>query len=666
MAATAPNNFKPVIGNNGQAIGYSANGKSEGMVQASTSTGTPGAAPGSANSNYTSYNADGSTTTYANGVPTVTPAPAGRLNAVLADTTNKKADAPTVITSDTASKDLANKQNQINQLNQDTEQHKLAMQQVQPQSAPDNQGSSDKQNTQQTSKQSAGALDDQIQSIISGLGVKNVGAQQNAINSNAQKQTSAITDAQSDLDDQFYEMSNNVQRQLSAIRSGTYPLSPAEQTILTATQSSYQAMIEAAQQSSKSIAASIAGRLMSEGASFSSPTSAAWQIQATIDSGTKNVAYLNSQAALALAQVEQGFNKQNYDQVQTAWEDASAVFKQRGDKLTAMLASVNSAAKDQIAQLKDNTTLALTGLMDSHQITYQEKQLAQQDRSLTEQQRHNLITEARSRYEFSNGQVFDKATGQVVSSPDGSQTSDAFASTIKLAASTGGTNAQRASIANNLSEFIANGDYKSAFAGLANATADGLKGAASTNFRQAVTEKGTLSDLADSIKAYADAGGNTNILKGTEDEIQKKLGVLATDPKYAALANEMDMNFQAYRQNMTGAAFGAKESAEYAKVLPGKDKTLDLNLATIEGANNYYNSYIDNTMGQVVGQGGKYIREYAEGATQTPQQTSEASAVDSITSFASQSPTNEKVINDLKSQFPSYTPLQIWQIANPQ
>lgn len=117
------------------------------------------------------------------------------------------------------------------------------------------------------------------------------------------------------------------------------------------------------------------------------------------------------------------------------------------------------------------------------------------------------------------------------------------------------------------------------------------------------------------MKAYADAGGNTNIFKGTEDQVQTKIGTLMTDPKYASLAVQLNAAFQNYRLQMTGAAFGDKESAEYASILPAPGNTLDLNLAKLNGAKAYLNSSVETSIKNVVGQGGVYIKQYAEGAT---------------------------------------------------
>jgi hypothetical protein len=190
-----------------------------------------------------------------------------------------------------------------------------------------------------------------------------------------------------------------------------------------------------------------------------------------------------------------------------------------------------------------------------------------------------------------------------------------FAATIDLAANTGGTNAQRAQIKQNIQSFIANKDYGSAYAAIVGATASALKGTSSTTFTNQSTSLYVLNTLQNALQQYQAAGGNTNIFKGTADQIQTKIGQLYTDPKYASLATQLDSAFQQYRLNMTGAAFGVQESAEYASVLPGKSNSLDLNMAKLNGAKAYLNSSVEGAIKNVVGQGGIYIKQYAEGAT---------------------------------------------------
>jgi hypothetical protein len=74
------------------------------------------------------------------------------------------------------------------------------------------------------------------------------------------------------------------------------------------------------------------------------------------------------------------------------------------------------------------------------------------------------------------------------------------------------------------------------------------------------------------------------VLTGTQDQIQTKLGVLSTNPKYASLAVQLDTAYQNYRLMLTGANFSSAEASAYASVLPSKSNTLTLNLAKIDGA----------------------------------------------------------------------------------
>ena len=205
-----------------------------------------------------------------------------------------------------------------------------------------------------------------------------------------------------------------------------------------------------------------------------------------------------------------------------------------------------------------------------------------------------------------------------------------FEATVKLAANQGGTNAQRAQTANTLQSFIANKDYPSAYAAISDATAKGLKGTAATTFAQQQNSLGVLDSLHSAMKAYSDAGGNTNVFKGTVDQVQNKIGKLMTDPKYASLAVQMNAAFQNYRLQMTGAAFSPAESAEYAAILPSPGNTLDLNLAKLTGAKAYLNSSVESSIKSVVGQGGVYIKQYAEGAQPASQQASKPSNADPL------------------------------------
>jgi hypothetical protein len=165
---------------------------------------------------------------------------------------------------------------------------------------------------------------------------------------------------------------------------------------------------------------------------------------------------------------------------------------------------------------------------------------------------------------------------------------------------------------------LATGDYTTAYAQVANAVEQGLTGTTKTTFADARTDIGVLTGLRGAIENYTNSGGDIGFLKGTADQIAKKFGQLATDPKFASLAVQLEREFQAYRLAMTGAAFSPEESSEYAKVNPRSNATLDLNLATIDGALGQLTNRVTSTINTRVPEA-KKLQEKLEGAQPTTQ-----------------------------------------------
>lgn len=148
----------------------------------------------------------------------------------------------------------------------------------------------------------------------------------------------------------------------------------------------------------------------------------------------------------------------------------------------------------------------------------------------------------------------------------------------------------------NIANAISQGNYPTAYAEVANAVSDGITGSNKTRFDDARTDIGVMGGLRDAIENYVNAGGNVGFLKGTADTIAKNFGQLATDPKFASLAVQLQREFQAYRLGMTGAAFSPQESKEYAAVNPRGNASLDLNLATIDGAVGQLTNRVNSTI----------------------------------------------------------------------
>lgn len=157
-------------------------------------------------------------------------------------------------------------------------------------------------------------------------------------------------------------------------------------------------------------------------------------------------------------------------------------------------------------------------------------------------------------------------------------------------------NTKKSTVKANIANAIASENYTTAYAEIANAVSDGLTGTNKTTFDDARTDIGVMVGMRKAIKDYTDAGGDVGFLKGTADQIAKKFGQLAVDPKFAALGTQLTREFQAYRNAMTGAAFTPEESREYAAVNPRTNANLDLNLATIDGALNQLTNRVTSTV----------------------------------------------------------------------
>lgn len=185
-----------------------------------------------------------------------------------------------------------------------------------------------------------------------------------------------------------------------------------------------------------------------------------------------------------------------------------------------------------------------------------------------------------------------------------------FAATVDLVSNMEGTVYGKKAVANQLRSLIDAKDYAGAYNQIANSIENQLVGESKQKYVNARTDYSVMQGMKEAIEKYAAGGGDMNILKGTEEEIKRKLGI--DSGKASELATYLWREFQTYRNNMTGAAFGASESRDYASVNPALGKTLDLNLSVINGAQQQLKNRVISTIDQRV-PSAKYIREYAEG-----------------------------------------------------
>lgn len=175
---------------------------------------------------------------------------------------------------------------------------------------------------------------------------------------------------------------------------------------------------------------------------------------------------------------------------------------------------------------------------------------------------------------------------------------DEFKTTVEQAATLAGAGDKREATRAIIGKALADGDHTQAYSQIANNVEDSLTGTVKSRFANARTDIGVMTSMRDAIEEYVAAGGDTGFLKGNVQDISERFGRLANskDPEFAALGARLQREFQTYRNIMTGAAFTPEESAEYEAVNPSENKSLDLNLAVINGAVDQLEDRVVNTV----------------------------------------------------------------------
>jgi hypothetical protein len=210
------------------------------------------------------------------------------------------------------------------------------------------------------------------------------------------------------------------------------------------------------------------------------------------------------------------------------------------------------------------------------------------------------------RLENGNTLLIDTNSGQIIKNFGGAKPKEVtgitnpivaqtFGTLINTAANLEGTVSGKEIVRTQLADLLGRGDYASAYNQIANTVANGLVGETKNRFENARIDREVLTGFKTALESYRDDGGDMGLLKGTAEQISRKLGRVK-DPALASIAVQLEREFQTYRNVMTGAAFTPAESREYESVNPTSKKSLDLNIAVIDGALNQLNNRVDGTI----------------------------------------------------------------------
>lgn len=122
-----------------------------------------------------------------------------------------------------------------------------------------------------------------------------------------------------------------------------------------------------------------------------------------------------------------------------------------------------------------------------------------------------------------------------------------------------------------------------------------------TNLSNNEKARAALIDLDSALKSYYANGGKTNIFSGNYEEAVGKIGEV-NDPKLRELATQIEASLQIYRNAVSGTAYSVQEGKAIAAIFPGINKTSGLNQAIIKGRMRAFESVVDESYGQVLGQ----------------------------------------------------------------
>jgi len=195
-----------------------------------------------------------------------------------------------------------------------------------------------------------------------------------------------------------------------------------------------------------------------------------------------------------------------------------------------------------------------------------------------------------------NTLLIDGNTGKVIKNFGGAKSTGLFSAAteysplIDLASNLEGTVSGRKAVKEQLGRMMENENYTAAYAQIENTVENSLTGDVKQRFANARNLSGSITNIRSKVKEFEEAGGDTGLLVGKAEKIKRKLLGVTDNPLLTTLATELEREFQTYRNIMTGAAFTPAESADYESVNPSTGKSIDLNLAVIDGVLNQLNS----------------------------------------------------------------------------
>jgi hypothetical protein len=425
-------------------------------------------------------------------------------------------------------------------------------------------------------------------------------------NGNPIQQPSATATPAAPTDD-FETKMNNMQAQTDAayaeynnkmtqLQNGTFPLTPTQQAQVDALRAQFDRLKEQQVVANRNFEAGMNQAQISSGRARYAPEIAMGQVKNAIDSGLQKIADIETKAASAVSQMQQGFQDNNFKLVQAAYDSYQGYMKQKSDQIMKMKDITDNHEKelrDYNYQVeKDQQELAkweiskemeldkfdyaksqdiIQNALAEKKITIDQanqmmdfqlrmKQLEQESYTVTKDAMDNLVAFNTKTGKFGNVMVNKAADQAGLNSGLSGVYQDALTN-LDLK----DTDFKR--VSSQINSNLNSGDMGRAKDAILTAA---LRSSPVDQRNQAIARMQAIDSLnviQTMLNSYVKKTGDTGILSGNVQKTAEKLGS-SGDPELANIGNQIALAMQAYRKGMSGSAFSVTEAAEYAKIFP--------------------------------------------------------------------------------------------------
>jgi len=234
----------------------------------------------------------------------------------------------------------------------------------------------------------------------------------------------------SDIQDQRDQLTQSSLSALDSLMKGTIPLSSSQQTLISSLQQQLVQNENDQKQANASYTGAVTEAAMRSGGEYT-PEQTAGSIHAAISLGVQKIQNLDNSAAQTIAQLEQGFQKDNFDIINQQYSILSKQLDDKASAVSNLYDTVISNIKDQrdfqAAQAKtsfdesmQSANLTLAQKKQAFDQAMQSKQFNEQVRKDNADLYNQAVSRALTEFEdgIPSGSTYDQKSGTFVT-PDG-------------------------------------------------------------------------------------------------------------------------------------------------------------------------------------------------------------------------------------------------------